>query len=485
MPRRIFTFLLATLFVLSTVACASGKEGSDDSSTPPPDTSTEVPETEYQLTVTSANYGNAEWNVLTRARTAAGGMYHYIDIAWQEDLEGDVYNDALYARNIKIEEDFQVVISVTENNDTMSTITNLVASDDTTYSTVSPKMNEGLTLGQEGVVYDLCTLDALQLDAPWWDEALFRDLSMGSKMFMITGDASVMDEEMLYVIFCNKKLIKDNNMEDPYEIVRDGRWTLDKLHELSNGVNNDVDGNGIFDEKDMYGFGSDFSTAPLLFYAAGGSIAELDTNGAPYLTLNSEKNEAIIERIAAFHNDSSSVANATQLPNQWKDLSKMLMEDRLLFRQGNVYNIPGYREMISDFGILPLPKYTEEQENYRHVVATSYATGFTIPANLSGEALERSCVVLTALSANSQNAVNAYYEVNLKFKNARDEASADMLEIIFNSKCYELGKVFDWGRLETNVVQAVIRKPGTFASQYEANKTAAETQMQESYNRFK
>lgn len=119
------------------------------------------------------------------------------------------------------------------------------------------------------------------------------------------------------------------------------------------------------------------------------------------------------------------------------------------------------------------------------MVATSYATGFTIPANLSGEALERSCVVLTALSANSQNAVNAYYEVNLKFKNARDEASADMLEIIFNSKCYELGKVFDWGRLETNVVQAVIRKPGTFASQYEANKTAAETQMQESYNRFK
>ena len=60
MPRRIFTGLLATLFVLSTAACASGNEGSDDSSTPPADTSTEVPETEYQLTVTSANYGNAE-----------------------------------------------------------------------------------------------------------------------------------------------------------------------------------------------------------------------------------------------------------------------------------------------------------------------------------------------------------------------------------------------------------------------------------------
>ena len=491
MTRRILSSLLAALFVLSAAACSSGDDvpaNTGDETTPAvttEETTTEPPETKYELAVKNADYKGAAYNVLSMERQAAGKMYQYIDIDWAEELEGDVYNDAVHTRNQMIEEDYKVVIKVEQVAKPKDTLTNLVSAGDTTYSLASFKMNEILAVGQAGGVQDVTKLDALQLDAPWWDEALFRDLTIGSKKFMLTGDGSVLDEEMLYVVFCNKKLIKDNNMQDPYEIVRQGKWTLDKLHDMAKGVNKDMDGNGIFDEKDMYGFGSDFSTAALLFYAAGGSIAVADKDGAPQLSLMTEKNAEIVERVATFHNDKSSVANASQINGSWTALSNMLMEDRLLFRQGNVYNIPGYREMISDFGVLPLPKYTEDQENYRHVVASQYATAFSLPATLSGEALERACVILTAINANSEDAVVAYYEVNLKSKNARDAASADMLEIIFNSKCYDLGKTFDWAKMETNAVTNAIKAPGTFVSKYDANKEKAATEMVKTYEFFK
>ena len=163
----------------------------------------------------------------------------------------------------------------------------------------------------------------------------------------------------------------------------------------------------------------------------------------------------------------------------------MMEQDQLLYRQGNGYNIPFYRGMIADFGVLPMPKYTEDQEEYRHVVASQYATGLTIPITITGEALDRTCVIITALSAASDDAIDAYYEVNLKSKNARDEESADMLEIIFNSKCYDLAKTFDWAKLETKVIVAAVKAPGTLASLYESNKAAAETAMAESFEFFK
>ncbi len=491
MKKQLSALLAALMLAASLTACASDGDtpAETDGETTPAvtteETTTQPPETEYELAVKTANYENADWHLITLKRTAAGGMYQYIDVAWQEELEGDVYNDALHARNMKVEEDFKVVLKVTENDGAKATLTSLVAAGDTTYSAIATKMEPTLAMGQEGVVQDLAKLDALQLDAPWWDEALFRDLSLGSKMFMITGDVSVMDEEMLYLIFCNKKLLKDNNLGDPYELVRQNKWTLDKLYELCQGLAKDLDGNGVFDEKDMYGFGNDYGTAALMLYAAGGNIATLDKDGAPQLVLMNEKNQQIIEWLATFYNDTTTVVNATKIPGTWGTLKTMRLEERLVFWQGNIYNIPANREMISDFGLLPMPKWSPEQEEYRHVVATDYATGLAIPASLGGKDLERACVILTALSAYSEEAVNAYYEVNLKYKNSRDAESQDMLEIIFNSKCYDLGKTFNWAKLQTVAVRDAIKEPGTFASKYEANKSAAEAAMAKSYEFFK
>ncbi|MBE6560272.1 MAG: hypothetical protein E7662_04035 [Ruminococcaceae bacterium] len=177
--KKALSALLASLMLVSSLAaCASDGDTpavTDGETTPAAsvdtttaeETTTEPPETKYELAVKSADYKGADFNVLTLVRQAPGNQNQYIDIHWAEDLEGDIYNDAVHERNQKIEEDYKIVIKVTQEAKPANILTNLVSAGDTTYSTVSFMMEEIMTMAQKNTLHDLSKLDTLQWDAPW------------------------------------------------------------------------------------------------------------------------------------------------------------------------------------------------------------------------------------------------------------------------------------------------------------------------------
>lgn len=77
---------------------------------------------------------------------------------------------------------------------------------------------------------------------PWWDQRANEDLTVGGKLYFTTGDISILDNMCTMVLFFNKQLIEDNSLDDPYELVKNGTWTLDKLFAMSEKVANDLDG---------------------------------------------------------------------------------------------------------------------------------------------------------------------------------------------------------------------------------------------------
>ena len=85
-------------------------------------------------------------------------------------------------------------------------------------------------------------------------------------------------------------------------------------------------------------------------------------------------------------------------------------------------------------GILPNPKYDEAQEEYCHIISTNWCPCISVPVTITGDALERTTVLLEALFCYSDGIVEAYYDVNLSTKLVRDEESADMFDIIFETK---------------------------------------------------
>jgi hypothetical protein len=112
-------------------------------------------------------------------------------------------------------------------------------------------------------------------------------------------------------------------------------------------------------------------------------------------------------------------------------------QNQALMMDATFYYVDKFREMETDFGIIPYPKATAEQENY-----LSRIEGCELPlvtASLDQKDANMAAAFLEAMSSYSaQNTIPTYYDVYLKVKNARDVESAEMLDIVFESRVFDL-----------------------------------------------
>lgn len=99
------------------------------------------------------------------------------------------------------------------------------------------------------------------------------------------------------------------------------------------------------------------------------------------------------------------------------------------------------RSMDSEFGILPAPKLDESQDGYYQNV---YADALCMVIPVTGvDHIERTGIILEALNAESYViTIPAYYDIMLKTKISRDDESGEMLDIMFENRVYDLGKIY-------------------------------------------
>lgn len=103
---------------------------------------------------------------------------------------------------------------------------------------------------QNGLTLDLLSLPYLNFDMPWWPEKLIEQAVIKDKLYFASGDISANVIYMMYVTFFNKSIAEDYNLASPYDLVLNDEWTMDKMFELSTGVYQDLDGDGVKSEGD-------------------------------------------------------------------------------------------------------------------------------------------------------------------------------------------------------------------------------------------
>jgi hypothetical protein len=107
---------------------------------------------------------------------------------------------------------------------------------------------------------------------------------------------------------------------------------------------------------------------------------------------------------------------------------------------GFFYIAENLRDMTDDYGILPYPKYDENQENYRSVVQDTAALT-CVPVTCS--ILDTASAVLEALAYYSYYDVTpVYYESALKVKYSRDEITPKVIDIIRDSAMTDTSYVY-------------------------------------------
>jgi hypothetical protein len=85
--------------------------------------------------------------------------------------------------------------------------------------------------------------------------------------------------------------------------------------------------------------------------------------------------------------------------------------------------------------------------------------------------------VIEAIAMKSQELVTPeFYENQLKYRDARDNDSAEMLDLIFATRAFDLGPVFSWG----NILNCYTTMDTNYASRFDSTLDAAELAMLDS-----
>lgn len=362
-----------------------------------------------------------------------------------EEIDGEVINDAIISRNRTLEERFNVTVEGTYSMNAASLISGSVRAGDDAFEAVWLQMSAAGTAAQEGLFYGYGNIPDIDLTKGYWDGSMIRDLSVGGEIYYLTGDISTIDNQATWMMMFNKNMVQSHNLESPYGMVDAGTWVIDRFSSMIRDITTDIDGNGLLDKYDRYGLSTTADTVYGLFYSCGERIASKDGDDLPVFALNQEKVSSILENTVAVVSEESTLLSGriTGSSDVIADIRSAFEEDRALFYAEVMFHVTMLRQMETDFGIIPLPKYDENQENYITFVNPA-ATLLSVPVT-SADTAFAGTVLEGMASASCRILTPAYYEIALKGKYARDDESAAMLDLLLVNRAYDLGLIYAWG----------------------------------------
>ena len=296
---------------------------------------------------------------------------------------------------------------------------------------------------------------------------------MGDKLLLSLSDMCVSSNDNTHCMLFNKKLHENYQLENLYDIVGQNKWTFEKFREMTRNTSADLNGDGKMTEADQFGYFIGGGSGQLNFLWAGGSqITSKDENNIPYLNMMSERTVAIYDFLYELRNSGDAFYYAFwEKPYAYEFFSA----DKALFMTTQIGVINNLRNMDTDFGIIPYPKFDEAQEAYGHYV-DGHATLMAVPMTVTNP--EKDGVIIEALSYDSYvNLVPIYYDTIITTKFTRDEESAAMLDIIYNSRVFDFAYVYDNWNLAFAFSNMLDAKNASFASYYATKEKAEITQL--------
>jgi hypothetical protein len=240
-------------------------------------------------------------------------------------------------------------------------------------------------------------------------------------------------------------------------------------------VAGDVNGDAVYDENDRYGMAEQLWIVGSLVTSADIDFTTREKDGSIKMTLNSPRMADFIEFIIPFLNDRQTNCVSQQFEGKYSNVFydlhiPMFKDNQLLFNLQQLLIGFELRAMDTDYGLLPIPKFGEEQEDYCTPISPSWTTVISIPATNADT--ERTGVVIDALAFHSQQLVTpAYIDTTLSGKVARDEDSVAMLEIILGSVRFDFANIFNLGGVTGIFSRGGMSGENTFASDYASIET--------------
>jgi hypothetical protein len=382
---------------------------------------------------------------------------------------GDIIEDAVYERNRMVEERLKVTIEAFtpygwQNYGTALTqIRSSIQSDDDEFQIIAGYSAPAPVLSTEKLLLNLLSVPYIETEQPWWAQSIVNNLTLKGNLYFLCGDIALTMLASSYSIAINFGIAERYNIDGIYNTVLDGKWTIEKLYELSSLIYEDTNGDGIINEGDVVGLlvGSELQNdADSFMQGSKITMTERDENDLPFLRINAERISALAEKVyRLFYENPGALVNTNikaydSFPN-----------DTALFTPSYLYfYYDFYKNMTSDYGILPYPKFDEAQDGYSTRVQDGVSI-WAMPVTVQNQ----ECVGATmeAMAAQSYRTVTpTYFEIALKVKYSRDDDSVRMLDLIREGVMFNFEIVYNTqiGSPWNIMRELMVNKSSDFAS---------------------
>ncbi|MBQ6906351.1 MAG: hypothetical protein IJN75_04945 [Clostridia bacterium] len=501
MKRYLAMFLALLMLVFCFAACDNEKQESKPEQTTSTDASADTSgeeEMRYTANVPDVKYDGEEFVILTSyvsesvKRPEFGGT-------GDEEIVEDVVNTAIKTRNEIVEEKLDIDIlelKIVDTNRagagaTYAKISTALSGGALDFHMASPSLFNSATLAQGGYLEDLMQLEYLhELSESWWHKYFTDGVSLFGRVYYASGDISFYNLNTTTAMLFNKELFDEYQIEAPYQLVKDKKWTLDKLREIQTiGFSSDLDANGVIDYNDRVAITASNDMMWAQFFSCGGRIISKDGEGEPYLSIWSESNDNYITKIVELMQDKQNIILAddyfsvSQSPSTL--VGDVFRSGRSLIHVGSIAMIDTTSEMSQEFGVLPYPLYDENQEDYYSFLSPWVGVAVCIPFGYDDETLEYISIVMETMGAEGKNEIiPQFYEVVLKRQKTRDDESQEMLDIISSTAGCDFGQIANVAEYPAMLHQLIKAEAGTFFSKYEALKSRAENEIQNIINAY-
>ena len=348
---------------------------------------------------------------------------------------GDTLNDAVYRRNLAVSEQYNVEFMEYQNGDNaLKSVMNLVSAGDTTYSIFLLREEPAFNVVLQNGAMDFADIPYLDLDAEWWLQSSLENMSLDNRVYFGISTFDTTHYDGTSTLYFNKTLIDNFDLDDPYQLVANGTWTIDKMSEMALAVAADINGDGQWGNEDRYGYSSHEILITRYLMAGMGAPLSLskDDDDMLYYDMTSDfyierlmKAAEIISQEDGFYHPGATSENHGGY--------EYFLEGNVLFYNETLGNAQKLRQMTLDFGILPAPKFDENQTEYYNDVIEAYF--MLVP--VTNPDLDRTGILMESLAYESLDTVlTAAYDGMLQGIVSRDTESEAMLDLIFDTLSY-------------------------------------------------
>jgi hypothetical protein len=383
---------------------------------------------------------------------------------WVEEITGDPLEDSIYMRNQIVMDALNVEIEATLVAGPESRARRAITAGSDDFDVVFTDSAQAGSLATQGLYLNLHDVPGLNLDKWYWNQRAHQSAELLGQLYFTTSDANIITNDAVWVLYFNKVIAQDLGLENPYNLVREGKWTIDAMYIMTREATRDLTGDGRWSADDMWGISTHGLGFLALLQCQGQSLVRLNQEGEPYLITPDQRFVSAFIKAHRFMNQAEGVwlHGEGSFPGKTADLdhqTKTFMADLSLFCSEVLGHARVFREMTADFGLLPHPKYDEHQENY-YTFMIDTVPAFGIPITASNP--ERNGIFMDAFTAvSAEQIIPAYYKISLEGKFTRDEDSIEMLDIIRDGRIFDLAVLYNWGNFYSQIITYGTGREGT------------------------